>query len=191
VVVGTQGRPLSPADEIIIVGPDDQPVPDGEAGELLTRGPYTIRGYYRADAHNAKAFTADGFYRTGDIVRRDEGGNLLVEGRAKDLINRGGEKISAEEVENLLLGHPAVREAAAVAMPHPVLGEQTCAYLVLRPGESLDLAALCAYLEERRVARFKWPERLEILDVLPVTNVGKVDKKKLRDDIAAKLKGGS
>jgi 2,3-dihydroxybenzoate-AMP ligase len=191
VVVGTQGRPLSPADEIVIVGPDDQPVPDGEAGELLTRGPYTIRGYYRADAHNAKAFTADGFYRTGDIVRRDEGGNLLVEGRAKDLINRGGEKISAEEVENLLLGHPAVREAAAVAMPHPVLGEQTCAYLVLRPGESLDLAALCAYLEERRVARFKWPERLEILDVLPVTNVGKVDKKKLRDDIAAKLKGGS
>jgi 2,3-dihydroxybenzoate-AMP ligase len=201
VVVGTQGRPLSPADEILIVGPDDQPVPDGEAGELLTRGPYTIRGYYRADAHNAKAFTAEGFYRTGDIVRRDEAGNLMVEGRAKDLINRGGEKISAEEIENLLIAHPAVREVAAVAMPHPVLGEQTCAYLVLRPepggsgvspdSNKLDLAALCAYLEERRVARFKWPERLEILDALPVTNVGKVDKKKLRDDIAAKLKGGS
>ncbi|HZI37609.1 MAG TPA: AMP-binding protein, partial [Acidimicrobiia bacterium] len=201
VVVGTQGRPLSPADEILIVGPDDQPVPDGQAGELLTRGPYTIRGYYRADAHNAKAFTADGFYRTGDIVRRDEAGNLMVEGRAKDLINRGGEKISAEEIENLLIAHPAVREVAAVAMPHPVLGEQTCAYLVLRPepggsgvspdSNKLDLAALCAYLDERRVARFKWPERLEILDALPVTNVGKVDKKKLRDDIAAKLKGGS
>ena len=191
VVVGTQGRPLSPADEILIVGPDDQPVPDGEAGELLTRGPYTIRGYYRADVHNAKAFTADGFYRTGDIVRRDRGGNLLVEGRAKDLINRGGEKISAEEIENLLLAHPAVREVAAVAMPHPVLGEQTCAYLVLRPDETLDLTTLCAYLEERRVARFKWPERLEILDALPVTNVGKVDKKKLRDDIAAKVTGGS
>jgi 2,3-dihydroxybenzoate-AMP ligase len=188
VVVDTQGRPVSPADEILIVGPDDQPVPDGEAGELLTRGPYTIRGYYRADAHNAKAFTADGFYRTGDIVRRDAGGNLIVEGRAKDLINRGGEKISAEEIENLLLSHPAVREAAAVAMPHPVLGEQTCAYLVLRPDETVDLPALCAYLESRRVARFKWPERLEILDALPVTNVGKVDKKKLRDDIAAKLK---
>jgi 2,3-dihydroxybenzoate-AMP ligase len=188
VVIATQGRPLSPADEIRIVGPDDEPVPDGEAGELLTRGPYSIRGYYRADAHNAKAFTADGFYRTGDIVRRDDGGNLMVEGRAKDLINRGGEKISAEEIENLLLAHPAVQEAAAVAMPHPVLGEQTCAYLVLRGGETLDLAALCAYLEERRVARFKWPERLEYLDALPVTNVGKVDKKKLRDDIAAKLK---
>jgi len=189
--VGTQGRPVSPDDEILIVGPDGEPVPDGEPGELLTRGPYTIRGYYRAEEHNAKAFTADGFYRTGDIVRRDQGGNLIVEGRAKDLINRGGEKISAEEIENLLLAHPAVREAAAVAMPHPVLGEQTCAYLVLRPDETLDLAALSAYLDGRGVARFKWPERLELVDALPVTNVGKVDKKKLREDIAAKLKGGS
>lgn len=187
VVVGTQGRPVSPGDEIRIVGPDDQPVVDGEAGELLTRGPYTIRGYYRADEHNARAFTADGFYRTGDVVRRDSGGNLVVEGRAKDLINRGGEKISAEEIENLLLAHPAVLEAAAVAMPHPVLGEQTCAYLVLRPEKALDLPTLSAYLEERGVARFKWPERLETIDALPVTNVGKVDKKKLRDDIAARL----
>jgi 2,3-dihydroxybenzoate-AMP ligase len=187
VVVGTQGRPMSPADEIRIVGPDDEPVADGEPGELLTRGPYTIRGYYRADAHNAKAFTADGFYRTGDVVRQDAGGNFIVEGRAKDLINRGGEKISAEEIENLLIAHPAVREAAAVAMPHAVLGEQTCAYLVLRSDETLDLPALSAYLEGRGVARFKWPERLEIVDALPVTNVGKVDKKKLRDDIAAKL----
>ena len=187
VVTETQGRPLSPADEILVVGPDGEPVADGEAGELLTRGPYTIRGYYRAEAHNASAFTADGFYRTGDIVRRDAAGNFRVEGRAKDLINRGGEKISAEEIENLLLAHPAVREAAAVAMPHPVLGEQTCAYVVLRPDETLDLPALSAYLEGRGVARFKWPERLETLEALPVTNVGKVDKKKLREDIAAKL----
>ena len=187
VVVETQGRPMSPADEILIVGPDGEPVPDGEPGELLTRGPYTIRGYYRAEAHNASAFTADGFYRTGDVVRLHPSGNLSVEGRAKDLINRGGEKISAEEIENLVLAHPAVREAAAVAMPHPVLGEQTCAYVVLRSDESLDLLALSAYLDARGVARYKWPERIEIVDALPVTNVGKVDKKKLRDDIAAKL----
>jgi 2,3-dihydroxybenzoate-AMP ligase len=187
VVVETQGRPLAPADEILIVGPDGEPVADGEPGELLTRGPYTIRGYYRAEAHNASAFTSEGFYRTGDIVRRDAGGNLTVEGRAKDLINRGGEKISAEEIENLLLAHPAVEEAAAVAMPHPVLGEQTCAYLVLRPDETVDLAAVSAYLDSRGVARFKWPERLEIVAALPVTNVGKIDKKKLRDDIAARL----
>jgi 2,3-dihydroxybenzoate-AMP ligase len=187
VVVETQGRPLSPADELRIVGPDGAPVPEGEPGELHTRGPYTIRGYYRAEAHNASAFTADGFYRTGDIVRLHPSGNLTVEGRAKDLINRGGEKISAEEIENLLLAHPAVQEAAAVAMPHPVLGEQTCAYVVSRPGEALDLGALSAYLYGRGVARFKWPERLELVEALPVTNVGKVDKKKLREDIAAKL----
>jgi 2,3-dihydroxybenzoate-AMP ligase len=191
VVVETQGRPLSPADEILVVGPDGEPVPDGEPGELLTRGPYTIRGYYRADAHNAAAFTADGFYRSGDVVRLHPSGNLTVEGRAKDLINRGGEKISAEEIENLLIGHPAVLEAAAVAMPHPVLGEQTCAYLVLRPGETVDLPTLSAYLDERGVARFKWPERIEVVDALPVTNVGKVDKKKLRDDIAARIQGGA
>jgi 2,3-dihydroxybenzoate-AMP ligase len=190
VVLETQGRPLSPADEIRIVGPDGEPVTDGEPGELLTRGPYTIRGYYRAEAHNAAAFTADGFYRSGDVVRLHPSGNLTVEGRAKDLINRGGEKISAEEIENLLIAHPAVREAAAVAMPHPVLGEQTCAYLVLRPDETVDLAALSAYLDGRGVARFKWPERIEVVDALPVTNVGKVDKKKLRDDIASKIQGG-
>jgi len=188
VVVETQGRPLSPADEILVVGPDGEPVADGEPGELLTRGPYTIRGYYRAEAHNAAAFTADGFYRSGDVVRLHPSGNLTVEGRAKDLINRGGEKISAEEIENLLIAHPAVREAAAVAMPHPVLGEQTCAYLVLRPDETIDLAAVSAYLDGRGVARFKWPERIEVVDALPVTNVGKVDKKKLRDDIAAKVR---
>ena len=187
VVVETQGRPMSPADEILIVGPGGEPVPDGEPGELLTRGPYTIRGYYRAEAHNARAFTPDGFYRTGDVVRLHPSGNLTVEGRAKDLINRGGEKISAEEIENLVLAHPAVREAAAVAMPHPVLGEQTCAYVVLRSDETLDLAALSAYLDSRGVARYKWPERIEVVEALPVTNVGKVDKKKLRDDIAAKL----
>ncbi|HEY3241026.1 MAG TPA: AMP-binding protein [Acidimicrobiia bacterium] len=189
VVIETQGRPLSPADEVLVVDHDGEPVADGEPGELLTRGPYTIRGYYRAEEHNARAFTPDGFYRTGDVVRRDAAGNLTVEGRMKDLINRGGEKISAEEVENLLLAHVSVSNAAAVAMPHPVLGEQTCAYVVLRPGrEPLTLEDLRAYLAGRGIARFKWPERLEIIDALPLTKVGKVDKKALREDIAEKLK---
>jgi 2,3-dihydroxybenzoate-AMP ligase len=187
-VIETQGRPLAAADEIRIVDPDGNPVGPGEPGELLTRGPYTIRGYYRADEHNARAFTDDGFYRTGDVVRLWPTGHLSVEGRAKDLINRGGEKISAEEIENLLLGHPGVREAAAVAMPHAVLGEQTCAYVVPRdPSSPVSLTDLTGYLSERGVARYKWPERLELADSLPVTNVGKVDKKRLREDIAAKV----
>jgi 2,3-dihydroxybenzoate-AMP ligase len=188
IVIETQGRPLSPADEVMVVDVDGDPVADGEPGELLTRGPYTIRGYYRAEDHNARAFTTEGFYRTGDVVRRDQAGNLVVEGRMKDLINRGGEKISAEEIENLLLGHASVSNAAAVAMPHPILGEQACAYVVLRPGaQPLTLEGLRGYLAGRGIARYKWPERLEVVDGLPLTKVGKVDKKTLREDIATKL----
>ena len=188
VIVATQGRPMSPADEILVVDPTGAPVPPGEPGELLTRGPYTIRGYYRAEEHNARAFTPDGFYRTGDVVRVDPDGNLIVEGRMKDLINRGGEKISAEEIENVLLGHSSVSNAAAVAMPDPVMGEKACAYVVLRPGaQPLTLEGLREYMAGRGIARYKWPERIETMDALPLTKVGKVDKKALRDDIAGKL----
>ena len=117
IIVTTQGRPMSDWDEIRIVDEEDNEVLVGEVGELLTRGPYTIRGYYRAEAHNAKAFTADGFYRTGDLVKVNSAGYIVVEGRAKDQINRGGDKIAAEEVENHLLSHPGVFDAALVSMP--------------------------------------------------------------------------
>jgi 2,3-dihydroxybenzoate-AMP ligase len=184
----TQGRPCSPADEIRIVDEDDRDVPPGRPGSLLARGPYTIRGYYKAPEHNQRAFTSDGFYRTGDIVRLSPGGNLSVEGRDKDMINRGGEKISAEEVENLILAHPAVFNAAVVAMPDAVLGERSCAYAILRPGTTLDLGELVAFLQERQIAKFKLPERLEVVDAFPLTSVGKVSKKDLREDIAAKMR---
>jgi len=120
----TVGRPICPDDEVRLVDEDDRDVPDGAIGELLARGPYTLRGYYAAPEHNARAFTTDGFYRSGDLMRRHPSGNYVVEGRKKDLINRGGEKISAEEIENLILGHPAVQNVACVAMPDPVLGER-------------------------------------------------------------------
>ncbi len=184
VVVETQGRPVSPDDEIRVVDDGGRPVRPGEVGELECRGPYTIRGYYRAPEHNAAAFTADGFYRTGDLVRLHPSGNLVVEGRKKDLINRGGEKISAEEVENLILGHPAVLNAAVVAMPDPVLGERACAFVIPRPGARLTLAELSRFLaEDRRIARFKLPERLELRDRLPMTAVGKISKRDLREEI--------
>jgi 2,3-dihydroxybenzoate-AMP ligase len=185
VVVETQGRPASPDDEIRIVDDDGRPVPPGEIGELQCRGPYTIRGYYRAPEHNAAAFTEDGFYRTGDMVRLHPSGNIVVEGRKKDLINRGGEKISAEEVENLILAHPAVLNVAVVAMPDPVLGERPCAFVVPRPGATLTLGELQRYLlEDRRIAKFKVPERLELRDRFPMTAVGKISKKALRDEAA-------
>jgi 2,3-dihydroxybenzoate-AMP ligase len=189
VLVNTQGRPISPHDELRIVDDEDRDVAVGELGELLCRGPYTIRGYYRAEEHNSHAFTADGYYRTGDLVRRHPSGNLIVEGRRKDVINRGGEKISAEEVEDLVLSHPAVLNAAVVAMPDAVLGERACAYVVLRPGARLNFDDLVHHLDQRRIARFKFPERLEIVERFPTTAVGKVSKKDLRAEIAAKVAG--
>ena len=162
-------------------------VPDGEIGELLCRGPYTLRGYFRAPEHNPRAFTPDGFYRTGDLMRRHPSGNLIVEGRKKDLINRGGEKISAEEVENLILSHPAVRNAACVPMPDPVLGERMCAYIILRSGATIRLEELVGFLTEKGLAKFKLPERVELVPEFPISPFGKVSKLDLTKRIALKL----
>ncbi|MGW4026990.1 (2,3-dihydroxybenzoyl)adenylate synthase, partial [Streptomyces sp. NPDC005009] len=123
-VRATQGRPVSPDDEVLVVDTDGGPVPDGAAGELLTRGPYTLRGYYRAEEYNRTAFTPDGYYRTGDVVRRLPTGHLVVVGRIKDQINRGGEKIAAVEVEEELLTHPAITAAALVGVVDERWGER-------------------------------------------------------------------
>ena len=187
VIQQTQGRPISPADEIKVLDAEGKDVPAGQVGELLTRGPYTIRGYYKAEEHNRVAFTSDGFYSTGDMVRLHPSGNLVVEGRSKDMINRGGEKISAEEVENMVLSHDSVLNAAVVAMPDPILGERTCAFVIPRPGRTLTLEELAAFLLNKRIAKFKLPERLEIVDSFPLTGVGKVSKKDLRARIASKM----
>src|SRR5512142_226992 len=175
----TCGRPASPDDEVYLVDEDGKVVPDGEPGELIVRGPYTLRGYFRSPEHNARAFTPDGFYRSGDLLRKMPSGNYVVEGRVKDLINRGGEKISAEEVENLILSHPAVLNVACVPYPDPVLGERMCACLVLREGWSLTLDELVLYLLGFEMAKFKLPERVEFFGTLPVSSVGKVSKKEL------------
>jgi len=185
----TQGRPQSPADEFRIVDTvSEEDVKPGEQGELWCRGPHTIRGYYRSPEHNAKSFSVNGFYKSGDLVRLHPSGNVIVEGRLKDCINRGGEKISAEEVENHILAAPQVDICACVSMPDPVLGERMCAFVVLKPGKELTLAELNRFLlEERRIAKFKLPERLELLESMPLTNVGKLNKVSLRTMIAEKL----
>jgi salicylate---CoA ligase len=189
VICSTQGRPLCVDDEVRLVDELDQDVPEGEPGSLLTRGPYTPRGYYRAAEQNARAFTTDGWYRSGDICRRTPGGNLIVEGRDKDMINRGGEKISAEEVENLVYQLPAVSQVAAVAMPDAELGERVCVYVVLRPGATLTLDEVRDSMHAAGVARFKLPERLELVGELATTKVGKIDKKALREDVACRMEG--
>ncbi|WP_433259938.1 (2,3-dihydroxybenzoyl)adenylate synthase [Actinosynnema sp. CS-041913] len=183
VVRHTQGRPVSPDDELLVVDPAGEPVPPGELGTLLTRGPYTTRGYYRADELNQQAFVGDGWYRTGDVVRLRPDGNLVVEGRDKDVVNRGGEKIAAAEVEMFAHRLDGVRQAAAVAMPDRDLGEQVCLYLVLRPGRAVELADVRAAMERAGLASFKLPARLVVVDELPVTAVGKPDKRALRADL--------
>ncbi|WP_405432230.1 (2,3-dihydroxybenzoyl)adenylate synthase [Streptomyces anulatus] len=182
-----QGRPISPADEVRVVGPDDREVGEGEEGELLTRGPYTLRGYYRAAEHNAKSFTPDGFYRSGDLVRRLPSGHLIVVGRSKDQINRGGEKIPATEVEGHLLAHPGIRSVALVAAPDPDFGERAVAFVVPAGERSPDRRELAAFLADRGLAAYKAPAEVRTIDAMPLTPVGKIDKKVL----AASLRDGS
>jgi len=181
----TCGRPICPDDEVLLLDEDDRPVPEGGVGELTCRGPYTLRGYFGVPEYNAKQFTRDGFYRSGDLMRKHPSGNYIVEGRKKDLINRGGEKISCEEVENLILMHPAVQNVACVPVPDPNLGEKMCACLVLKPGKQVELPELVDFLKGKEIAKFKLPERLLVVDDFPVSTFGKVSKKAL-SDMAAK-----
>lgn len=178
----TVGTPLSPRDHVRLLEPGtDRDVGLGEVGELCCRGPYTIRGYYAAAEHNRAAFTDDGFYRTGDLARWetfDGERHLLIEGRIKDVINRGGEKINAGEIERLLLTHPAIAQAAVVAVPDARLGEKACACLVV--DEEIDIGDLQKHLGAHGVAKFKWPELVVTVSELPRTNVGKIDKVALR-----------
>lgn len=181
-VVSTQGRPISPADHVRVVDDEDRPLRPGTPGHLLTRGPYTIRGYYRAPEHDRRAFTADGFYRTGDVVVQRHDGCLTVVGRAKDQINRGGEKVAPEEVENQLLGHPAVHDVSVVSGPDQVLGERVIAHVVLRRDVALPVrpADLRRYLVGCGLAGYKIPDEVRMVDRLPQTAVGKVDRTGLR-----------
>ena len=182
----SSGVPVCADDEIAVVDDDGNEVADGASGELITRGPYTICGYYNARETNAAAFNADGFYRMGDIVRK-LGRHVFTEGRKKDLINRGGEKISCEEVENLIFGHPKVKAVTLVAMPDPVFGEKACAFVIPREGETLTFDELIAFLKLQSIASFKLPERLELVTEFPLSPVGKILKRQLREAIAEKL----
>jgi 2,3-dihydroxybenzoate-AMP ligase len=182
----SSGRPVSEADEVRVVDEQGRDVPSGAVGELITRGPYTIRGYYDAPEANRASFTADGFYRMGDIARVVDG-YIYLEGRRKDLINRGGEKISCEEIEDYILAHPKVMSVCVVAMPDPVFGEKACAFAIPREGCSLELQELVSFLEARNIARFKLPERLELVSEFPISPAGKILRRALRARIAAAL----
>ncbi|RCW75520.1 (2,3-dihydroxybenzoyl)adenylate synthase [Pseudorhodoferax soli] len=186
-ILGTQGRPISPDDEVLVVDDAGQPVPDGEVGYLLTRGPYTIRGYHNDDAANARSFTADGFYRTGDMVLRQPGGYLVVQGRAHDHINRAGEKISAEEVEDHLLAHPQVFDVAVVSIPDDYLGERICAFVIPRSDDKPRPPEIKAWMRTRGVAAFKIPDQIVFVAAFDQTAVGKTSRKELRARLRAEF----
>ncbi|MFI6044563.1 (2,3-dihydroxybenzoyl)adenylate synthase [Nocardia sp. NPDC051321] len=183
IVFGTEGKPLSPADEIRIVDADDHPVARGGIGELLTRGPYTIRGYFAAPEVNRRAFTEDGFFRTGDLARLTDAGHIVIEGRLKDIIHHGGEKVSAEEIEGHLLAHRLVRDAAVVGIPDDDLGERLCVFVVAGAevaAPAVSLRTIREHFRDRGLAPYKLPDELIIVPELPRTPVGKIDKNALR-----------
>ncbi|MFG2292831.1 (2,3-dihydroxybenzoyl)adenylate synthase [Streptomyces sp. NPDC048603] len=185
VVFGTEGRPVCPDDEIRIVDTEDRDVAPGVTGELLTRGPYTIRGYFAAPEHNRRSFTEDGFYRTGDLARMTGDGNVIIEGRLKDIIHHLGEKVSAEEVEGHVLTHPLVRDTAVVGIPDEELDERLCVFVVLGAGADtaaapISLRTLRDHIRGRGLAPYKLPDELIVLPGLPRTPVGKIDKNALR-----------
>jgi 2,3-dihydroxybenzoate-AMP ligase len=186
----TVGRPVCPDDEVLILDEDDNIVKPGEVGEMCCRGPYTLRGYYGVPEYNARQFTADGFYRSGDLFKQHPSGNYMVEGRKKDLINRGGEKISAEEIENLILSHPAVKNVACIAVPDPDLGERMCACIILRDNQTLTFDELKTFLNGKEIAKYKLPERMEIMTDFPLSTFGKVSKKDLVATVSAKMAAG-
>ncbi|WP_102143926.1 (2,3-dihydroxybenzoyl)adenylate synthase [Mycobacterium hubeiense] len=179
----TQGRPLSEHDELRVVDEAGDEVGTGEEGELLVRGPYTINGYFNADSANERSFSPDGFYRTGDRVRRFATGYLEVTGRVKDVIVRGGENVSALDLEEHLLTHPAIWSVAAVPLPDDYLGEKICAAVVFT-GTPVTLAELNDYLDSRGVAAHARPDMLVPMTALPTTAVGKIDKKAIVRQLA-------
>ncbi|OCF85780.1 2,3-dihydroxybenzoate-AMP ligase [Nocardia brasiliensis] len=186
VILATQGRPMSDHDRIAVVDEQGEPVPPGTDGLLITKGPYTIRGYYRNAEANATSFTEDGWYRTGDVVNLRPDGNLVVKGRLGDRVNRGGEKISAEEIEAHLLDHPLIRDAIVVSVPDERLGERSCVFvLATDPATPPALGQIRQFVRERGVATWKIPDLLEVVESFPETGVGKISRRSLRAALTA------
>jgi len=184
----TVGKPWAWT-EIKLVDDSRQEVPQGEVGEVWGRGPACCSGYYRDPEATWQSWTEDGWFLTGDLGKFDEQGNLVIVGRKKDMIIRGGWNIYPKEIENILLTHPKVQDVAVIGMPDTVMGEKPCAYVVPKLAQELTLGEVVNFLQQKGIPLYKFPERLEILDKLPMVADGqKVDKKLLRQDITQKLR---
>jgi non-ribosomal peptide synthetase component E (peptide arylation enzyme) len=187
VICSTVGRPTCPYDTYKVINPDGKELPPNTQGELVLKGPGVFTGYYQNPEENEKAFTQDGFFRTGDVARIDEKGYITLTGRLKEMINRGGESISATEIERLINRHPDVAAVAVVPMPDPVMGERVCAYIQPKSGVRLTFDAIISFLKGQKASVLQLPERIEFIDAMPYTGAQKMDKKSLQEDIAEKL----
>lgn len=186
-IMNTVGKPTCPNDTYKVVDFDGNQLPTGASGELLIKGPGVFTGYYKNPEENQKAFTSDGFFKTGDVAKIDENGYVTLTGRIKEMINRGGESISAVEIERLISDHPDVQMVAVVPMPDKDLGERACAYIQTMQGVDLDFGGVIEFLKSRQVSVLQLPERIEFVDEIPLTKAKKMDKQALVKDITEKL----
>ena len=186
-VCKTSGRPCCPYSEYRIIDQDERALPANTDGELVIKGPDVFTGYFRSPEENRGSFTKDGFFKTGDQARIDELGNIRITGRIKDIILRGGENINATEIENLIIAHPGVEDVAVIGMPDKVLGERICAYIKPASGAKPSFDDIISFLRSRGASVLQLPERIEFIDSIPLTKVGKADKRALREDIKKRL----
>jgi len=186
-ILHTVGRPTCPYDTYKVVDRNGKELPLNTPGELIIKGPGVFTGYYKAPEENKMAFHKEGFFRTGDVIKIDEAGNVTITGRLKEMINRGGESISATEIESLIIGHPGVTIVAVIPMPDPIMGERVCAYIQPKPGADLNFDKIIAYLKERKASVLQFPERIEFIVDMPLTKAEKMDKKALIEDIKKKI----
>jgi non-ribosomal peptide synthetase component E (peptide arylation enzyme) len=181
------GRPTCPCSTYKVIDTNEKERPPNMQGELVVKGPDVFTGYYNSPEENRKAFTSDGFFKTGDMARIDDSGIITVTGRFKDIVMRGGENISPVEIEGLIITHPAVDQVSVIGMPDRLLGEKICAYIQLKPGAKSSFDDMISFLNVKGASVLQLPERIEFIDSLRLTKAGKSDKKHLRDDIRRKL----
>jgi non-ribosomal peptide synthetase component E (peptide arylation enzyme) len=181
------GRPTCPYDTYKVIDKDGNELPPDTQGELVVKGPGVFTGYYNNPEENKEAFTRDGFFRTGDTAKIDGKGYITLTGRIKEMINRGGESISATEIERLITRHPDVAAVAVIPMSDPLMGERVCAYIQPKTGAQLTFDEIISFLKGQKASVLQLPERVEFIDAIPYTGAQKMDKRSLREDIEKKL----
>jgi len=186
-ICSTSGRPCCPYTEYKIIDQAERELPLNTEGELVAKGPDVFSGYFNAPEENRKSFTGDGFFKTGDLATIDDLGRIKITGRIKDIILRGGENIIPAEIEKLIITHPGVKDVSVIGMPDKELGERICAYIKPVSGANLSFEEIISFLKGKAASVLQLPERIEFIDSIPLTKVGKADKRALKEDIKRRL----